>query len=94
MPQPSFAEFEAIARAHGAQEVLERRWSPNQVVEEHVHPFEAQAIVAQGEMWLTCAGQTRHLLPGDEFHLRAGTSHSERYGPEGATYWVARRGAA
>lgn len=44
-----------------------------------------------GEMWLTVEGSTRHLLPGDRFELAAGVLHAERYGPQGATYWVARR---
>ena len=88
----TYAEFEGIALSHGADEVLMRHWEPGQVVAEHAHPFEAQALVVAGEMWLTCGGQTRHLVAGDEFHLHGGTPHSERYGPQGATYWVARRG--
>ncbi len=91
MPLPTFADFAATARAHGAQDVLERRWKPGQVLEPRSHPFEAQALVTQGEMWLTCGDETRHLYPGDGFHMPAHVSHSERYGPEGATYWVARR---
>ena len=44
-------------------------------------------------MWLTTGGETRHLKEGDEFALAQGVSHAERYGPEGATDWVARRTA-
>jgi len=90
----TYAEFEGFALAHGADEVLVRNWEPGLAIEEHTHPFEAQALLVAGQMWLTCQGQTRHLFPGDEFHLHAGTPHSERYGPEGATYWVARRAKA
>jgi maleylacetoacetate isomerase len=96
-PQPasvseSFAAFEARALADGADAVLERHWAPNQFVQDHAHPFEADALVAAGEMWLIDAkGAERHLKPGDTFHLPPGTPHSERYGPKGATYWVARR---
>jgi hypothetical protein len=42
-------------------------------------------------MWLTCHGQTQHLLPGDTFELARDVPHDERYGPEGAVYWVARK---
>ena len=43
-------------------------------------------------MWLTIgAGETRHLRQGDTFELDQGVTHDERYGDEGATYWVARR---
>ena len=41
-------------------------------------------------MWLTVDGVTQHLQPGDRFDLPAGQPHAERYGPQGATYWVAR----
>jgi hypothetical protein len=42
-------------------------------------------------MWLTIGTHDRHLRRGFEFQLAADELHSERYGPEGATYWVARR---
>jgi hypothetical protein len=44
----------------------------------------------QGEMWLTQHGATQHLKPGDRFEVIRGTPHVEKYGPQGATYWVAR----
>lgn len=92
-PLPSFAEFEAAERARGCGEVVARDWAPGVVLGEHTHPFRARALVVQGEMWLTADGRTRHLRPGDRFELAAGVPHAERYGPEGATYWVARSGS-
>ena len=86
----SFSEFDALERARGCSEVLARSWEPNQVVGEHSHPFHARALIVQGEMWLTVGENTQHLRVGDRFELAPGTAHSERYGPEGATYWVAR----
>lgn len=90
----SFSEFEADARGQGFDEVLERRWEPLTVLDVHAHPFDAKAIVVCGEMWLTVGDDTRHLRSGDTFELDREIAHSERYGSEGATYWVARRGAA
>lgn len=87
----SFDDFRANALAAGFAEVLERTWAPDTVVAAHTHPFDAKAWIVQGEMWLTVAGATRHLRPGEGFELPAGTVHDERYGPQGATYWVARR---
>ena len=87
----TYDAFRAHPLLRGADEVLERRWAPGQVVEEHTHPFDADVVVSAGEMWLTRAGVTEHLRAGDTFRVPAGTPHSERYGPEGATYWVARR---
>jgi quercetin dioxygenase-like cupin family protein len=86
-----FAEFKARALAEGASEVIERVWPPHTHLAEHTHPFTAQAVVVQGEMWLTVAAETQHLLPGDTFNIDANVPHAERYGPQGATYWVARR---
>ena len=87
----NFDVFEANARAAGFDEGLVSEWAPNTVVETHAHPFDADAVVTQGEMWLTCGDITRHLKPVDTFTLASGTLHAERYGPHGATYWVARR---
>ena len=87
----TFRQFESDALARGYDAALERRWEPRQVVDTHRHPFDAEAVVVQGEMWLTEDGATRHLGPGDTFTLPADTPHAERYGDAGATYWVARR---
>ncbi len=89
-----FDEFAADARARGFDEVLERRWAPDTVLDRHTHPFSVDALVVQGEMWLICGERTQHLQPGDRFTLDAHVPHAERYGAEGATYWVARRNAA
>lgn len=86
-----FAAFAAQARADGYDEVLERHWDANAVAPAHTHPFAVQALLVQGEMWLGVAGHVRHLLPGDRFALDAEVLHDERYGPDGATYWAARR---
>lgn len=89
-PLPRFEDFEAGERALGCSEVIARAWDPDVVQPEHTHPFGARALVVQGEMWLTVDGRTQHLRPGDRFELAAGKPHAERYGAEGATYWVAR----
>ena len=86
-----FNAFRDHALAHGYDEVAERRWPPGEVVDTHSHPFGVHALMVNGEMWLTVSGDTRHLQPGDTFDLRHDVPHAERYGPEGATYWVARR---
>lgn len=87
----SYAEFEAAHRAQGFDEVLVRDWKPGQVLDTHTHPFAVEALVVEGEMWLSCEGQTRHLLPGDTFSLAKEAPHAERYGPQGAVFWAARR---
>ena len=88
----SFEMFRDEMLAAGYEEVLERAWAPGAKAPIHTHPFEASALVFQGEMWLTEQGGTaRRLQAGDRFHLQANVPHEERYGPQGAIYWVARR---
>ena len=93
MTQFDFQAFEAGARAQGFDEVLERKWAPDVILDTHTHPFAVRALVVEGEMWLTVGDDVRHLHPGDEFVLDHGAPHAERYGNAGATYWVARRNA-
>ena len=88
---PSLEAFRDEALACGCNEALVRDWQPDTVVETHTHPFDAEAIVVQGEMWLSEGSRIRHLTLGGTFRLRAGTPHAERYGREGATYWVGRK---
>lgn len=94
MSTPSFQQFEADRRAQGYDEVIERPWAANVETGEHSHPFDASALMVRGELWLTVAGHTRHLQAGDSFELARGVPHQERYGAEGALFWVARRHAA
>ena len=94
MSSPTFENFAAEQRAAGADEVLERRWQPNTVIDTHTHAFSVKALMVQGEMWLTVGEHTQHLGAGDRFELASDVAHAERYGAEGATYWVARRNRA
>lgn len=90
-PPETFEQFRDRALAAGYGEVVERRWEPGLVLDTHTHPFAVWARVVQGEMWLGGRRGELHLRPGDGFELAFEEPHTERYGPEGATYWVARR---
>lgn len=87
----SFDSFRAQALGEGFDEVLEREWPPLTELATHCHPFSVKAYVSRGEMWLTVGDTTQHLLAGDSFALARDVPHDERYGPQGAAYWVARR---
>jgi hypothetical protein len=91
MNTASFSDFEAEARRHGFDEVIERHWDPKVALDTHTHPFAVRALLVRGDMWLTVGDSTRHLRPGDAFELERDVPHAERYGIDGATYWVARR---
>jgi len=91
MSELTFDTFKASARSQGFDEIVERQWKPDTEVGTHTHSFAVKALVVQGEMWLSVGERTLHLLPGDTFQLDREVPHAERYGPEGATYWAARR---
>ncbi|MGL4188351.1 MAG: cupin domain-containing protein [Sphaerotilus sulfidivorans] len=91
MIRDPFERFEADARARGFDTVLVREWAPGTETGTHTHPFAVHARVMRGEVWLGVGDTVRHLRAGDAFDLDAEVPHAERYGPEGATFWVARR---
>lgn len=83
--------FETKLRQDGYDEVLTRDWHPNQVVPEHTHPFDAHALVLEGEVTLTLQGRSLTCRAGDTFKVPAGTPHAETYGPAGARFLAGRR---
>jgi quercetin dioxygenase-like cupin family protein len=87
----TFEQFQQTALAEGFDEVLQRDWAPNTVLDTHTHPFGVRAVVVAGQMWLSVGGSQRALAVGDSFALDANVPHAERYGPAGASYWVARK---
>ena len=91
MNMPTFETFQSTALSEGFDEVIERAWDPLTVLDTHTHPFGVKALVTQGEMWLTVGDKTQHLQAGDRFTLDRDVPHAERYGAQGATYWVARK---
>lgn len=91
MTEPTFAAFQAEHLDLGFDEVLERVWQPDLTIDTHTHPFAVKARVAAGEVWLTVGDHVRHLKAGEDFELARDVPHAERYGTEGATFWVARR---
>ncbi len=87
----TFEAFQARKLQEGHDEVLVREWAPDFANEPHAHLFDTQALVAQGEFWLTRDGQTTHYKQGDTFTVARGVMHCERYGPSGAVFWAARK---
>jgi quercetin dioxygenase-like cupin family protein len=63
----------------------------NAVMDVHEHPFEAKALVIDGELLIRIGDDERMYRVGDVFHLPAHLPHSERYGPSGVSYLVGRK---
>jgi len=91
MTYNNIEEFRTQKLQEGYDEVLERVWEPNFSNAPRDHPFDTDAVVAKGEYWLTMHGKTTHLKTGDSFQVARGVVHSERYGPQGAVFWAARK---
>jgi quercetin dioxygenase-like cupin family protein len=77
----------------GFTEVLTRVWPANQFIDTHTHDFEVRALVLEGQFVLGCDGKEQLLCAGDIFTLDVKRPHTERYGPQGATYLVGRKRA-
>ncbi len=91
MIDKTFEAFQSRKLDEGYDQVLQRVWEPNVSNEPHAHPFDTDAVVAKGEFWLTINGQANHYKSGDGFKVSRDVLHSEKYGPQGAVFWAARK---
>ena len=58
---------------------------------EHDHPFDACALITQGDITLVINGVVTNYAVGQIFRLPAGTLHHESAGPAGVSYIAARK---
>ncbi len=84
-------EFTAQAMDDGFDEVIQKEWAPNLVLDKHVHPFDARVQVVAGQVKLELADGSQTYESGQGFFIPRGTEHAEQYGSQGATFWVARK---
>ncbi|MGL4577037.1 MAG: cupin domain-containing protein [Burkholderiaceae bacterium] len=84
-------EFAQSLRDQGFGEIVTVTRPAAQSLDVHTHPFEAKALILQGEIRLELAGVSRTYAVGDVFHLQAHEPHAEFYGPQGVTYLVGRK---
>ena len=59
----------------------------------HAHPFDAKALVIEGELRIRTAACERHYGVGEIFQLAAHEPHSEVFGAQGVRYLAGRRPA-
>ena len=64
---------------------------PNVAMDVHSHPFEAKALIVEGELHIRVGDDDRLYRVGDVFHLPANVEHAEQYGPQGVKYLVGRK---
>lgn len=87
-------EFEAMLANEGFKEIVTVERPANGSMELHAHPFEAKALILDGEISLRAGEAEAHYAVGQVFHLGADVPHTERYGPQGVRYMVGRKSLA
>lgn len=75
----------------GFDQVVTVERPPGAALDVHTHPFEAKALIVEGELYLRTGAEERVYRVGQVFHLQAGEAHAERYGPQGVRYLVGRK---
>ena len=87
----NLTEFTAQAMDDGFDEVVQKEWTPDLVLEKHTHPYDVRVQVTAGQVHLSLESGRQIFEAGQVFYLARGIEHAEQYGPEGATFWVARK---
>ncbi|OWW21663.1 cupin domain-containing protein [Noviherbaspirillum denitrificans] len=83
--------FVALLAQEGFKELVTVEREPDGGLDTHTHPFEAKALILDGEIRIVCGSAESVYGPGDIFHLMADEPHTEYYGPRGVRYLVGRR---
>ncbi len=78
-------QFRQQLQEKGYGEAKIREFEPNQDKEMHTHDLSAMALVMRGEFILALESESTSYAPGEWCELIAGTVHTERTGPDGAT---------
>ncbi len=84
-------EFRSQLAAEGITTVVMVEREANGSLDTHSHPFEARALILDGEITIVAEGSTRHCTAGDMFQLAANVPHTEQYGPQGVKYLAGRK---
>ena len=85
-------QFEQQMRQQGYEIATVER-PANGSLDLHTHPFEARALILEGEITIVSEGKTQFCRAGELFQLDAHRPHTETYGPAGVKYLAARKTA-
>ena len=64
---------------------------PNVFYPGHTHSLTTAHIILEGEMTVTCEGNTQVVNEGGRFDVPANTIHSARMGPRGCRYLIGEK---
>jgi len=83
--------FQKTTTAQGFSEPVLVERQANGFMDVHSHPFEAQALILEGQIEIGLEHTNQIYRAGDVFHLLTDQPHWERYGPQGVVYLSARK---
>lgn len=84
-------DFEAKLKAENFNEGVLVSKPVGYEMEEHAHPFEAWALITEGDITLRVDGVSTTYAAGDTFRLPAQTPHHESAAAHGVTYLAGRK---
>ncbi len=82
-------QFKKQLQERGYSDAQIKEYGPNLDKEMHTHDLSAMALVMSGEFTLALESKSTTYGPGEWCELPAGTVHTERTGPNGATVLLA-----
>ena len=83
--------FKQSLADQGYNEAKPVTYDPSMENEVHTHEFSASLLILKGEFTLITGESAVTYLSGETCQLDAGILHSERAGPEGATFLVGKK---
>jgi quercetin dioxygenase-like cupin family protein len=84
-------DFEAALKAENYPEIVNISKEVGYQMGEHIHAFDAYALILQGDITLTVNGVATTYKTGETFRLAANTPHLESAITQGVNYLVGRR---
>ena len=90
-PHDNLIEFTTQAMDDGFDEIIQKDWEPNLSIPNHTHPYDVRVQIAAGQVTLTLGESAQTYESGQGFYLARNVEHAEQYGPQGASFWVARK---
>lgn len=87
----TYDDFVGRLQAEGFSTVVTVEREAGGGLDAHTHPFEAWALVLDGDIVISTNNTECRYAAGETFRLGANQLHTERYGPQGVRYLVGRK---
>jgi quercetin dioxygenase-like cupin family protein len=84
-------EFRKLLAEQGFDEPLLIERAAAAQLDNHVHPFEALALILSGDITISTEQGDTTYHPGETFHLQPNELHREAFGPQGVRYLAGRK---